>query len=150
MWGGKQIFAFIGGGAAGAAQLLTSAADIHVWTIPFRCRPIRLGFTVTTTVNGAATLRCDKRPTAGSDVGRGTGDVGTLTIPTTTAQGKSVYENTDFVAAGTGAWAEYLKEGQQAVVVIGSASAVAGQGIPWLLVEVDPEQPANNTAMSAG
>ena len=152
MWGGKQIKAFVGGGAAGAAQLLTSAADIHVWTIPYRCRPIRFGFTITTTVSSAvsAVLRCDKRPTAGSDVGRGSGDLGTLTIPTTAAAGKAYYENTDFVAAGTGAWAEYLKEGQQAVAVVGTAATVAGQGIPWLLVEVDPEQPANNTAMVAG
>lgn len=151
MFGGKQFFAFVGGGAAGAAQALTSAADIHTWTIPFRCRPIRAGVTITTTVSStvSAVVKFDRRPTAGSDTNRGDGDVGTLTIVTTTAAGKAAYENTDYVAAGTGDWAEYLNEGDQVVVQVTTASDSAGQGIPWLLVEIDPEQPANNTAMTS-
>jgi len=152
MWGGKQLFAFIGGGAAGAAQALTSAADIHTWTIPFRCRPIRAGVSLTTTVASSVSVvvKFDKRPTAGSDSSRGDGDVGTITIPTTAAAGKAYYENTDYVAAGTGSWVETLNEGDQVVVQVATASDSAGNGIPWLLVEVDPEQPANNTAMVAG
>lgn len=151
MWGGKQFYAFIGGGAAGAAQSLTSAADIHTWTIPFRCRPIRAGFTLTTTVSSSASVvvKFDRRPTAGSDVSRGDGDVGTLTIVTTTAAGYAAYENTDYVAAGTGEWVATLDEGEQVVVQVSTASDSAGAGIPWLLVEVDMDRPANNTYMTS-
>jgi hypothetical protein len=92
MWGGKEPFAFIGGGAAGAAQLLTSAADIHIWTIPFRCKPIRAGVTITTTISSSVSVvvKFDRRPTAGSDSSRGNGDVGTITIPTAAAAGKAL------------------------------------------------------------
>ena len=149
MWGGKQLFAFVGGGAAGAAQSLGSTADIHIFTIPFRCRPIRAGFTITQTVSGgiAPVVAFDRRPTAGSDSSRGDGDVGTLTLTATGASGKAYYENTDYVAAGTGSWVATLDEGEQVVVEVKTASGGNGQGIPWLVVEVDPEQPANNSAM---
>jgi hypothetical protein len=153
MWGGKQLFAFIGGGAAGAAQALTSAADIHIWTIPFRCRPIRAGVSLTTTVSSSVSVvvKFDRRPTAGSDSSRGDGDVGALTIPTTAAAGKAYYENTDYVSTGTaGAWVATLDEGEQVVVQVVTPSDSAGNGVPWLLVEIDPEQPGNNTAMVSG
>lgn len=152
MFGGKQVFAFIGGGAAGAAQVLTSAADIHIFTIPFRCRPIRVGFSLTTTVSSSvsAVVKFDKRPTAGSDSSRGDGDVGTLTIPTAAAAGKAYYENTDYKEDATGAWVGTLNEGDQVVVQVTTASTSAGAGIPWLIVEPDLERPANNSAMVAG
>ena len=152
MFGGKQLFAFIGGGAAGAAQALTSATDIHIFTIPFRCKPIRAGFTITTTVSSyvSAVVKFDRRPTAGSDTSRGNGDVGALTIVTTTAAGKAVYENTDYVDAGTGAWVASLDEGEQVVVEVTTAATSAGAGVPWLLVEINPERPANNSAMVSG
>ncbi len=152
MWGGKQLFAFIGGGAAGAAQSLGSATDIHTFTIPFRCKPIRAGFTMTQTVSGGVSpvVKFDRRPTAGSDTSRGDGDVGTLTIGATRAQGYAVYEATDYKDDGTGSWVASLDEGDQVVVEVTTASSANGQGIPWLLVEVNPEQPANNSMMVAG
>ena len=152
MIGGKPLFAFIGGGAAGAAQLLTSAADIHIFTVPFKCKPIRAGFTITTLISSAVSVvvKFDRRPTAGGDGSRGDGDVGTLTIPTAAAAGKVYYENTDYVDAGTGAWVDFLDEGEQVVVEVTTAATVAGQGIPWLLVEIFPEMPANNSQMVAG
>jgi hypothetical protein len=152
MIGGKPLFAFIGGGAAGAEQLLTSAADIHTFTIPFKCKPIRAGVTITTTVSSAASVvvKFDRRPTAGSDTNRGDGDVGTITIAKTAAAGKAYYENTDYVDAGTGEWVDYLDEGEQVVVQVTTASTSAGKGIPWLLVELFPEMPGNNSAMVAG
>ena len=152
MIGGKPLFMFIGGGAAGAAQSLTSAADIHIWTIPIKCIPIRAGFTLTTTVSSSvsAVVKFDRRPTAGSDTDRGDGDVGTITIPTTAAAGKAYYEKTDFVDAATGDWVQDLDEGEQVVVQVTTAATSAGAGIPWLLVELNPEMPANNTAMVAG
>jgi len=152
MFGGKQLFAFVGGGAAGAAQALTSAADIHIFTIPFKCKPLRAGFTLTTTVSSSVSVvvKFDRRPTAGSDTNRGDGDVGALTIPTTAAAGKAYYEDTDYVDAGTGSWVAALDEGEQVVVQVSTASDSAGAGVPWLLVEVSPERPGNNTAMVAG
>lgn len=152
MIGGKPLFAFIGGGAAGAAQSLTSATDIHTFTIPFKCIPIRAGFTLTTTVSSSvsAVVKFDRRPTAGSDTNRGDGDVGAITIPTTAAAGKAYYENTDYVDAGTGEWVNALNEGDQVVVQVATASDSAGAGIPWLLVEINPEMPANNSQMVSG
>ena len=152
MWGGKHLFTFIGGGAAGAAQSMASTGDKHIFTIPFRCRPIRCGLTITTLTNstGNIVVKFDRRPTAGSDGSRGDGDVGTLTIATAKAAGVCYYENTDYVAAGTGSWVATLDEGEQVVVQVITAATTAGEGIPWLLVEVDPEQPANNSAMVAG
>lgn len=152
MFGGKQIIPLIGGGAAGAAQSLGAATDIHVFTIPFKCRPLRVGFTLTTTISGgvAPIVKFDRRPTAGSDTSRGDGDVGTLTFSATGAAGKAYYENTDYKADGTGEWVETLDEGEQVVVQVSTASAANGAGIPWMLVEPVPERPANNSAMVAG
>ena len=152
MFGGKQIVPLIGGGAAGAAQSLGSAADIHIFTIPFRCKPIRVGFTLTTTVSGgvAPVVKFDKRPTAGSDTDRGDGDVGTLTFSATGAAGKAYYENTDYKEDGTGSWVGTLNEGDQVVVQVSTASGGNGAGIPWLLVEPELERPANNSAMVSG
>ena len=151
MWGGKHLFTFVGGGAAGATCSLTAGTDIHTFTIPFRCRPIRAGITLTTTISSAANtvVKFDCRPTAGSDGSRGDGDVGTLTIVTATAAGKAVYEETDYVSAATGAWVSSLNEGDQVVVENITVASVAGAGVPWLIVEVDPEQPSNNSAMVA-
>ena len=152
MIGGKPLFAFIGGGAAGAAQALTGAVDIHTFTIPFKCKPIRAGVTLMTTVSSSASavVKFDRRPTAGDDTSRGDGDVGTLTIPTTAAAGKAYYENTDYVDAGTGKWVDYLDEGEQVVVQVTTAATSAGAGVPWLLVELFPEMPGNNSSMVAG
>ena len=152
MWGGKQIYAFVGSGAAGAAESLASATDIHTWTIPFRCRPIRAGFTLTQTVSGGTipVVKFDRRPTAGSDDSRGDGDVGTITLSATAAAGKAYYENTDYKEDATGYWVDTLNEGDEVVVQVTTASAGNGAGNPWLLVEINPEQPANNTAMVAG
>ena len=145
MWGGKQLFAFIGGGAAGAAQSLTGAATIHTFTIPFRCTPIRSGFTVTTAVTTqASTVKF-------TGAGGTAGNLGTLIIPTTATAGKVYYENTDYVAAGSGTWLGSLDEGDQVTVVVSIPDGApgSGAGIPWLLVEVNPDMPANNSAMNA-
>jgi len=152
MFGGKQIVALIGGGAAGAAQSLGSTADIHIFTIPFRCRPLRIGFTITQLVSGGVipVVKFDKRPTAGSDTNRGDGDVGTLTLSATAAAGKAYYEDTDYKDDGTGSWVGTLNEGDQVVVQVTTASGANGTGIPWLLMEPDLERPANNSAMVAG
>ena len=145
MWGGKQLYAFIGGGAAGAAQSLTGAATIHTFTVPFRCIPIRCGVTITTAViTQAATVRFTGA--AGT-----AGNCGTLIIPTSATAGKAYYENTDYVAAGTGSWISSIDEGDQVTVIVSIPDGApgTGAGIPWLIVEVNPDQPANNSSMVA-
>ena len=143
MWGGKQLFAFIGGGAAGAAQVLSSGATIHTFTIPFKCTPIRCGFTLTAALTTSAAV------VKFTGAGGTAGNCGALTFSPTAAIGKCYYENTDYVADGSGLWLASLDEGEQVLVVV-TTTDVAGQGIPWLLVEINPEQPANNSAMVAG
>lgn len=148
MIGGKPLFAFIGGGTIGAAESLTAAITIHTLTVPFKCRPFRFGFTITT-----ATVSTGNIVVTATAAGGTTGNCGTLTIATGKAAGQVYYENTDYISAGTGAWSEYIHEGDQVVVAVGTAAAgggAAGAGIPWLLVEIDPEIPANNSVMNAG
>jgi len=136
MIGGKPLFALVGGDALGAPKAITTNGTIHTFTIPFKCVPIRAGFTVTTTVTVTSPVL-----TFGAS-----GLAGTLTIPVNTAAGKVVYDDTDYVSAGTGEWAAYLDEGDTVAVVL-TTQATAGAGIVWLLVEISPEMPGNNSAM---
>ena len=150
MWGGRQLFAFVGGGAAGASITLTTNADKHTFIIPFKCKPIRSGVTITTVLSGAAVVAFDRQPAAGSATGRGDGDCGYITIPTTTAAGKVIYDKTNYyegITAGAGNWIESLNEGD-AVVFQLISEATSGAAVPFLIVEVDSEQPANNSAMT--
>ncbi len=149
MFGGKQLYAFNCAVASGSEPALTSAADIYVWSVPFRCKPIRAGVTISTLTSSSVSIvvKFDRKQSTAT---RGNGDIGVITIPTAIAVGASYYENTDYVAAGTGTWAEYLHEGDQIIVEVTTASDSAGKGLPWVLVEVDPEQPGNNSAMVAG
>ena len=143
MWGGKQLYAFIGGGAAGAAFALVNGT-VHTWTVPFRCRPIRCGMTITTDSSvGPSTTKF-------TGAGGTAGNCGTLTIPLTAVAGKAYYENTDYVAAGTGSWLASLDEGEQVTVIVSGSTDASGYGVCWLIVEVDPDMPANNSAMVAG
>ncbi len=149
MWGGKQLFAFVGNDTDGVITLTTPASKYSFY-IPFRCRPIRSGVTVTTVLSGAATVAFDRQPYAGAATERGNGDCGYITIPTTTAAGYVIYDETNYydgVTAGAGTWIEYLNEGDAVVFELISA-ATSGAGVPWLIVEVDPEMPANNAAMT--
>lgn len=157
MWGGKQLYAFIGGDTIGAEKVITGAATIFTFTIPFRCIPLRCGFTVTTAVTTeAATIKFTVVAGTVGEVAAVTtaGGCGTLIIPHTITNqiGKAYYENTDYVAAGTGAWLGSIDEGDQVQVnvTIPDGAPGAGGGVPWLLVEVNPEQPANNASMIAG
>ena len=156
MWGGKQLYAFIGGDTLGIGKVITGAATIYTWAIPFRCIPLRCGFTVTAAVTTwASTISFTVVAGSVGAVGSVTtvGACGTLTIPvSTTGVGKAYYEDTDYVSAGTGAWTGAIDEGDmvQVNVTIPLGAPGTGAGIPWLLVEVNPEQPTNNSSMIAG
>ena len=148
MFGGKQLYAF----TYDSTITLTGAADKFTWYVPFRCKPIRAGVTVTTVLDGAATVKFDRVPTPGSETGRGDGDCGMITIPTTTAAGQVLYDKTNYYYGITvstttaGNWIDYLDEGDALVFELTSA-ATSGAATPWVIVEIDPEQPGNNSNM---
>jgi len=150
MWGGKQLYAFK---YDNGTVTLTTNADKYTWYVPFRCRPIRAGVTVTTVLDGAATVKFDRVPTPGSASGRGDGDCGMITIPTTTAAGKVYYDKTNYYygidpsSTTAGNWCELLDEGESVVFELTSA-ATSGAATPWLIVEIDSEQPGNNSNMT--
>ncbi len=147
MWGGKQQFAF----TYYTPITLTTNADKCSFYIPFRCRPIRAGFTVTTVLSGAATVAFDRQPYAGAATSRGDGDCGYIVVPTTTAAGYVIYDETNYydgiTAATTGNWTNTLNEGDAVVFQLVS-EATSGAGVPWLVVEIDPEMPGNNASMT--
>jgi hypothetical protein len=135
--------------AAGGIDCAGSTGDKGVFTIPFKCSIIKAGCIVTENCSGAVTtpvVKFDKRPTAGSDVGRGDGDIAEIKLSTTIA-GKVMY---DRVAEGTN-----LVPGEEVVVELttaamqGEATSGTGEIRPFLYVEYLPEVTANLTKMVA-
>lgn len=62
---------------------MSGTGDQGTFTPPFPCEIVGFGYVITTVVTDAAgglVLKADKRPTAGSDSGRGDGDGGVLTL----------------------------------------------------------------------
>ena len=139
----------IGVGSAGADLSLTSTADIYTFTIPCKMKPLRVGITVGTTISSssAPVVKFDRRPAAGSDTSRGDGDVGTVTLSTTVAQGQVYYEDND---GGTSWTTTLLDEGDQVVVQVTTAASSTGGGVPWIMYEQIPEVAGNNSNMNAG
>lgn len=129
------VFAFMGSGAAGAEQALTSAADIHTWVIPFRCTVKRIGFTVGTDVSSSTSVVIDFDRTPKSD-GTRESAFDQLTIPTGTATGTAYY-------ADVGSH-KTLYEGDLVTVQVSAASDSAGAGRPWMLVDVLEDVAGNN------
>jgi hypothetical protein len=121
---------------------VNSAADKYTFTIPFKCDVKRIFLVIEGTDTGGATVKFDKRPTAGSDTDRGDGDVGTITIPGSNCQGKMYYEDPSTVVT--------LDEGDQVVVQVTAEGVSALNVVPGMLLMHVPEVPANNSAMVAG
>ena len=146
MWGGRQLAKL--GGEGASIPVTTSETDIYYIAIPFRCKPIRAGFTITTAITiQAAIINFDSMIyTATGSQTRGDCDVGQITLPLAAYRNKNYYDETDYVDAGTGTWKGTLSEGDVVIVQVYQAST-AGAGFPFLVVEVDPEQPANNSNM---
>lgn len=82
-------------------------------------------------------VKLDKRPTAGSDAGRGDGDVAVLNVPNPLAQGKVLMKSNMRVL---------IKPGEEVMVEVTDAVAGITSCDVVLLVEVSPEVPGNNTA----
>ncbi len=147
MWGGKQLVQL--GGQGTAVVSVATTGDKYYIAIPFRCRPIRVGFTITTAITiTAAVVNFDRITyTATGSNTRGDCDVGQITLPISAYAYKCYYDETDAsTAVETDTWVETLNEGDVVVVQCATA-ATAGEGFPFIVVEVDNERPANNANM---
>jgi len=142
MWGGRQLKAYVGGGAIGAAESLASATTIHTFTMGQRCRPIAAGVVVTTIGTAQSAI------VTFTSEGGTTSDCGKVTVTTSLADGYGVYQKTDYNIGGAGTWVATLRRGQQVVVAVSQANT-GGAGIPILIVEEDPDVFENETYWSA-
>ena len=121
-----------------------AAADVGLFSIPFKCEVFRAQLSITETCAGATTtpvVKFDKRPTAGSDTSRGDGDIANFAL-STTAAGKQMYDE-----AGQGT---VLSPGEEVVVELATrpVGSPAGHFIPMLMVKYLPETVANMSDMT--
>jgi len=137
MWGGKQLFVFTGVGTTGISLVTTSDGIIWTFTIPFRCIPIRAGVTVIVAPGTAP-------PTLTFGAA---GICGAITVPIAASANTVYYDDTDYKDSGSPTWTNSLDEGDTVAVTVSNHSTSTGTVVPWLLVEVNPDQPANNAAM---
>lgn len=84
-------------------------------------------------------VKFDKRPTAGSDSGRGDGDVAILNIPNPFAQGRVILKENIKVL---------IRPGEEVVCEVTDAVAGITTADVLLLVEVSPEIADNITAVT--
>ena len=139
---------------AGAAYNMAAAADTACILTPvFPVEIISFGFIVTTALISATAFLAslDKRIAAGSDTGRGDGDLGTLSLTAAqiviaTAVGSVVRSRPDSLAAafptvtpGPVEAAYVVLPGQQAVLQVNTALATSGQGIPFIEYRAIPK-----------
>lgn len=125
-------------GDAGSDQIFTVLSPITVF---------RVGALVTELVATDATagiIKFDRRVTYASDTGRGDGDIGTITIPDTTAVGKIIYSEAIQID---------LDAGDQIVPQVTTAGVDAGTEAGEMLYIVwyydRHETPANQTDLVA-
>lgn len=105
---------------------------------PFKIRAVAVA--INAAPGDAGVLKFDKRPTVGSDTGRGDGDVAVLNLLTTHAAGNVIYkEGLDVL----------INPGQQVVAEMTDASAAVTAAVISMLVEEAHERPANLTNMKA-
>lgn len=123
-----------------AAADLSSTGDKAIWTptgLPATLR--RIAVIVTTAVTTpAAVISLDLRPTAGSNTGRVTGGVGTLTVPVASPQGRVVYKALNTT----------LLPGHEVVVNVTTATGAGVVDVRLDLVPVS-DTPLNNPRMLA-
>lgn len=87
----------------------------------------------------AATVKLDKRPTPGSDSGRGDGDVAVITLPNGQAAGTVVYKDQLNVK---------VSPGEEIVAEVTDAGGGSAAGHIAIHIEPSFEIPANNTEMT--
>lgn len=91
-------------------------------------------------IAAAGVLKFDKRPTFGSDAGRGDGDVGVLNFATAQVGGNVVYKLVTPIK---------ISPGQEVVAEVTDATGAADTADIVLLLSPSPEVPGNIAAMIA-
>ena len=92
------------------------------------------------------TIKADHRPTAGSDTGRGDGDVGDITTTTDVAVGKGLYTEE---VSGAGSKQKFkVDPGEQVVFQVTDAADTTGDG--FVFVEYEEEGFQGDTNVTAG
>ena len=136
-----NITALVGTGAAGAEPSLASAADIHVFVIPFKCELKQARVHVSTAISssGAVVVEFDRTPKSG---GVREATCVTVNVPTTATTIGTVY----YAAPSS---KKFLYEGDIVTVQVATAATSAGKGYPILILKRIPEEAANNAAMIA-
>lgn len=109
---------------------LSATGDKVTFTPVFPSEIVEFGVIITTVVVGTGMIfKCDKRVTAGTDTGRGDGDLGTLTPAIAAAVGtKQVSRPTN---PGT------VVPGQQAILEL-TTGATSGAGIGFITFREKP------------
>ena len=118
-----------------AADDLSGAAVHGEYVAMRRCCIQQLLATVTTILDGAATVEFNRRVTPGSASGEVA--MGTIIFPTTTAVGKVMYQDIDPVT---------LEAGESIAFEV-TSTATSGGAIYGFLASLDPEVPANEDEM---
>lgn len=106
----------------GAQFDVQTAADKHTFTIADDVEIVEIGLVIAGDDNGGATVKFDKRPTAGSDTSRGDGDIGEITIPAADSQGQVLYEKVSDVT---------VLRGEQIVVQVTVEGVAALNVVPY-------------------
>ena len=91
-------------------------------------------------VGAGFTMKCDKRPTMGSDASRGDGDFGDITTIVDIAQGAGVYTEEITATAVTNSVPNFneLDPGEELVFQVTDAADTAGTGIVFIEYRVRP------------
>ena len=121
----------------------TTAVDVAIIPVPYKCQVRRVGLLVASSETIAATVTFDQRVLAGSDVGRVT--FATISKAASNQQGKYLYEDPSSSVV--------LNEGDEIVIddlMAGTSTDTAGTAYAFVLVERMPETPANQVDMVAG
>lgn len=130
-------------GPLGSAQSLGSAADIAEFLMPEQCQVEELEFTLSTATvsTGNIVVTFYSRPVKGSATGQVS--IGTLSIVTALAAGKTVYKKVTPVT---------IPQGQILAVAVTTASAgggAAGAGYSGAKISLNPEIETNMANMVA-
>lgn len=119
-----------------------STADIATFPVPYKAK-VRMVWAL---VNGSSShatafvIKFDKRITAGSDTGRGDGDIGTVSKTAgSSQQGKFLYEIPSTLVT--------VEEGDQIIAQVTTANGDACVVDVGIDLERIPEEPGNNSSM---
>lgn len=106
----------------GAQFDVNTAADKVTFTIADDVEIVEIGLIIAGADAGGATVKFDKRPTAGSDTSRGDGDIGEITIPAADSLGKVLYEKVSDTT---------VLRGEQIVVQVTAEGVTALNVVPY-------------------